>query len=174
MPSIKNAKLVRLLYLQVLVIIAFLGVRPAFAQSTASTVSHQRNTDTALVSKFISGQVSKIGGQEYGKARKIVTGDLNHDGVSDLAVLYTIEGVGGGNNYSQYLAVFLRSNGQLLPVTNDVVGGKGYKSVELESIQDNYIVLSTLSYGANDPMCCPSKKGSVRYALVNGKLEKMQ
>jgi hypothetical protein len=128
------------------------------------------SADTAVVNKFISGQEAKEGGEEYGGARKIVAGDLNHDGVPDLAVLYTIEGAGGGNNYTQYLAVFVRVQGSLVPAAHTVVGGKGYRAAHLEGIGDNVIYLTTLRYGPHDAMCCPSKKGSARFVLADGKL----
>ena len=99
-----------------------------------------------------------------------MAGDLNHDGVSDVAVLYTIEGVGGGNNYTQYLAVFVRLEGKLTPTAHAVVGGKGYRATHLEGIGDNVIFLTTLSYGPHDAMCCPSIKGSARFVLADGKL----
>jgi hypothetical protein len=124
----------------------------------------------AVVNKFISSQVAELGGEEYGGARKIVAGDLNHDGVSDLAVLYTIEGAGGGNNYTQYLAVFVRLEGKLIPTAHAVVGGKGYRAAHLEGIGDNVIHLTTLNYGPHDAMCCPSIKGSARFVLADGKL----
>src|ERR1700678_3701652 len=150
-----NAKVVPLLPFLVLFILALLGERLAFSQSTTSTASRLQKADSAVVTKFISGQVAQIGGEEYSGARQIVTGDIDRDGASDLAVLYTIEGVEGGNNYTQYLAVFLRRDGQLHPVDHIAIGGKGSKSVKLESIEDNSIVLATLSYGPDDPMCCP-------------------
>ena len=107
------------------------------------------------------------------RARKVVAGDLNHDGVSDLAVLYTIEGAGGGNNYTQYLAVvrFDVRRDNLLRTTHTVVGGKGNRAAPtgIES-GDNVIFLTTLGYGPHDAMCCPSIKGSARFVLADGKL----
>src|SRR5436190_13821404 len=91
-------------------LMALLCVASSFpaAQSQTPSAAGSRKRDAAVIGKFISGEVARLGGQEYGAARKIVTGDLNHDGIPDAAVLYTIEGMGGGNNYSQYLAVFVR------------------------------------------------------------------
>jgi hypothetical protein len=142
---------------------------PIGAQSKSSS-AHTRVSDTAVIHKFIAAQEAELGGEEYEGARKIVAGDLNHDGVPDLSVLYTIEGAGGGNNYTQYLAVFLRVDGKLVPTAHAAVGGKGERAVHLASIKDDVIFLMTLEYGPHDAMCCPSIKGSARFVLADGKL----
>lgn len=98
-------------------------------------------------------------------------GDLNRDGVSDLAVLYTIEGSAGGLNWAQFLAVFIRAKGELVPVTDTEVGAKGIRSVELQSIRNNVIFFKTLNYGPKDPACCPSEKGTTRFVLANRRLK---
>ena len=139
-------------------------------QSPAPTL---QDADKAVISEFISSQASREKGEEYEDARKVIAGDLNHDGAPDIAVLYTIEGQNGTNNYVQYLAVFARIKGRLTHLTHTVVGGKTYRSVELETIRNNVIIIKTLNYGANDAACCPSKAGSARYALVKDKLKQM-
>lgn len=136
---------------------------------TLSFTSRAQNQDTAVIDKFISKQVSRHGGV-WGKD-KVIAGDLNRDGVPDLAVLYIIEGSGGGLNWAQSLAVFIRSKGKLVPVTDTVVGAKGIRSVELQSIRNNVIFFKTLNYGPKDPACCPSKKGTTRFVLVNRRLK---
>lgn len=116
---------------------------------TLSFISRAQNQDTAVIDKFISKQLTYAhGGDEYEEARKVVVGDLNRDGVPDLAVLYTIEGEYGANNYAQFLAVFIRAKGGLVPVTHTVVGAKGTSTVELQSIRNNVIFLNTLNKGA--------------------------
>src|ERR1700741_3342368 len=122
-----------------------------------SSSSFSEDRDTDVINRFISKQEAQENGNEYKDARKVVAGDLNHDGTSDLAVLYTIEGQKGTNNYVQYLAVFIRVKGRLVYVTHTAVGGKLYRDVELQSIKDNVIFLKTLNYTANDAACCPSK-----------------
>jgi len=139
----------------------------------STSVSLSQDDATDLIDKFISKQATKEGGEEYKDARKVIAGDLNNDGAPDLAVLYTIEGQNGTNNYVQYLAVFVRLKGRLVPVTHTKVGGKLYRSVELQSISKNVILLTTLSYTAKDAACCPSKKGEARYELVDGRLKQL-
>ena len=139
----------------------------------SSIESRAQNQDTALINEFISKQATQDGGGEYEDARKVVMGDLNRDGVADLAVLYTIEGQNGSNNYIQYLAVFTRNKGGLVPVTHIAVGGKSNRSVELKSIRNGVIFFKTLNYGPKDASCCPSKKGAARFVLVNGRLKEL-
>ena len=138
---------------------------------SSSALLSQNPADTALIKAYIAKQAKQEGGDEYEDARKIIEGDLNNDNTADVAVLYTIEGQHGTNNYVQYLAVFLRVNGKLVPVTRTIVGGKSRRSVELESIEKGVIHLTTLSYTAKDAACCPSKKGKAQYTLVNRRLK---
>ncbi|MGB9179857.1 MAG: hypothetical protein WCB68_11485 [Pyrinomonadaceae bacterium] len=139
---------------------------PAFA-------SPSQSQDTAVIDKFISKQATQEGGDEFEDARKIMAGDLNRDGVPDLAVLYTIEGQGGTNNYVQYLAVFIRAKGGLAPVAHTVVGGKLNRDVELQSVRNNVIFFKTLNYGPKDAACCPGRKGAARFMLVNRRLKEL-
>jgi hypothetical protein len=148
-------------------------IMPVILTSTSSFASPKQNQDTAVIDEFISKQATQEGGEEYEDARKVMAGDLNRDGVPDLAVLYTIEGQGGTNNYVQYLAVFIRARGALAPVTHTVVGGKLNRDVELESIRKNVIFFKTRNYGPKDAACCPRKKGATRFALVHRRLKEL-
>jgi len=129
-----------------------------------------QSNEAAVIDKFIARQAEKAGGSEPEGIRKILTGDLNNDGVADAAVLFTIEGQNGSNNYVQYLAVFLRKNGRLVYAAHAPVGGKNRRSIELTSIKDNVIFLDTTAYAKRDPSCCPTIKGRTRYALVRNML----
>jgi hypothetical protein len=139
--------------------------------SSSSSLSDDRDID--IINKFISKQESQESGNEYRDARRVIARDLNRDGISDLAVLYTIEGQNGTNNYVQYLAFFIRVNGRLVYVTHTAVGGRLYRDVETESIKDNVIFLKTLNYTAKDAACCPSKEGMAQYALVRHRLKEL-
>ncbi len=136
---------------------------PAFASA--------QDQDKAAIDKFILNQATREHGEEYPDARKVVSGDLNGDGAPETVVLYTIEGQNGTNNHIQYLAVFKRVNGQLVPMTHVDVGSKSYRDVELDSITNGVINLTTMRYGKNDPACCPSLKGKAWFRLVKGTLQ---
>lgn len=149
-------------------------VLPVILLCTPSFASTLQDQDTAVIDKFISDQATKEAGGEYEEARKVIAGDLNRDGVPDLAVLYTIEGQNGTNNYIQYLAVFIRPKGALVPVAHALVGGKSNRAVELQSIKSNVIFFKTLNYGPRDATCCPSKKGATRFVLVKRRLKEIK
>jgi hypothetical protein len=133
-----------------------------------------QNQDEATIDSFITCQAHRERGEEYKDARKIILGDLNHDGIPDTAILYTIESQGGTNNYIQYLAVFVRSKGALVAAGCAKVGGKLYRSVDLTSVDDNTIHLSTMSYLRKDAACCPSEKGETHYVLRGHKLRELK
>jgi len=123
-----------------------------------------------VANRFIKSQESRARGTEYKEGRKIVTGDLNNDGTSDIAVLYTLEGAHGGNDYNQYLAVFLSVNGKYVYKAKRRIGGRFERNMDLKSIQDGKVLFDTMEYLPKDPSCCPSKKGSTQFTLAQGKL----
>ena len=134
-----------------------------------------RDDDTAAIDAYISQQARRERGEEYREARKVVVGDLTHDGVAETVVLYTIEGQRGTNLSIQYLAVFVKREGKLTALTHIDVGGRGKaaRGVELTSIEDNAILLDTLDYGPKDAACCPSVKGKARF-ILSGKILREQ
>jgi len=129
--------------------------------------------DAAVIDKFIAGQESGENGTEAKNYRSVLTGDLNHDGIADAAVLYTLEGGNGTNNYVRYLAVFVRVKEQLVPVAYAAVGGKNYRAIAMRAIEDGVILCETIGYAPKDPSCCPTIKGSTRYVLEGEKLKEL-
>jgi hypothetical protein len=142
----------------------------AVLMSLSASLASAQNADKAAIDKFISAQATREHGEEYPDARKVVTGDLNGDGVAETVVLYTIEGQNSSNNHTQYLAAFTRANGQLVQLTHTSVGSKSYRDVELDSISNKLINLTTMGYAKNDPACCPTLKGKAWYQLALGRL----
>jgi hypothetical protein len=133
-----------------------------------------QDADTVVIDSFIERQAKRERGEEYREARKVVAGDLTHDGDPETVVLYTIEGQGGSNLYVQYLAIFVRRKGKLSALTHADVGGKSTRGVELKAVGNNSILLVTLNYGPKDASCCPSVKGTTSYVLSAGSLLEMR
>jgi hypothetical protein len=127
--------------------------------------------DYPVVDKFIASQAKREHGEEPEGIRKTLRGDLNRDGLPDLAVLYTIEGQNGSNNYIQYLAVFLQTKTALVYAAHREVGGKNFREVDLSSIDDGVINLGTTNYADKDPSCCPTIKGSTQFVLTGRNLK---
>lgn len=134
-------------------------------------ISNAQAGDNAVVNSFITRQADREKGEEYEDARKILRGDVDGDRKTDLVVLYTLEGFGGGNDHRQYIAIFLGKGKGFRYATNDVVGGKFYRGVELRSITAGKIDLDTMEYRKTDAACCPSKKGKTSYIFSKGKLK---
>ena len=133
-----------------------------------------QDEDTSVIDNFIARQARRERGEEYREARKVVVGDLTHDGTPETVVLYTIEGQGGSNLHIQYLAVLIRRNDKLSLLTYSDVGGKSTRSVELTSVENNSILLDTMAYGPKDASCCPSVKGTTRYVLAGRHLHEQK
>lgn len=142
------------------------------ASSLAAFGLPAQDKDKQVIDKFIAKQAKQEDGEEYEAARKVVNGDLNGDGVSDVAVLYTIEGQNGTNNWVQSLAVFVRSKGRLVTAADTFVGGKENRDVALDSIRNGVIYCHASASHENGP-AGPSKAGRVRYKLVRNKLKKL-
>lgn len=136
---------------------------------TSLTVPAQSD-DKTVVDKYIASQAKRERGAEPDDVRKTIEGDLNYDGSADVAVLYTIEGQGGSNNYIQYLAVFVRKKTGLLFAARAPVGGKNHRSIDLSSIKNNVMYFDTTDYAAQDGSCCPSIKGTTTFTLTGRKL----
>ena len=138
--------------------------------SLASLTVIAQSNDKAAIDKFIAAQAKRERGAEPDDVRETIEGDLNHDGTADVAVLYTIEGQGGSNNYVQYLAVFVRKKTGLVFAARTPAGGKNRRSIDLTSIKDNVMYFDTTGYADSDGSCCPSIKGKTSFTLAGRKL----
>jgi hypothetical protein len=123
-----------------------------------------------MATRFIASEVQRLGGDEYEGARQVKRSGAGGNGQISFAVLYTIEGIGGGNNYSQYLVAFLNSAGAATVTRPVLVGGKLYRSVRLDQVEPQRIVLKTKNYTNADAACCPSLDGISWYSLAEGAL----
>jgi len=133
-----------------------------------------QDRDSAVIERFIRSQESEGNGHEAKGIRTIVKGDLNGDGIPDTAVLYTLEGMFGTNNYVQHLAVFVQVKGRLVHAAHTPVGGKYYRAIELTGIRENVMLFKTTDYAESDPRCCPSMEGTTKYVLSGGALKELR
>ena len=140
------------------------GSEPVSTQLIDKTQSEQ------VIDRYIKGVAKVSDAAEYEEARKIIYGDLDGDGDEDAAAQFTIEGMGGGNNYGFWLAVFKNDNGKFTGITDEVIGGKMNRNVSLTKIEDGKIHLDTTEYDKDDGACCPSIEGKTSYILQGNKL----
>lgn len=99
-----------------------------------------------------------------------------------VLVVFTVEGFGGGNNHSQYLAVFETDVDAKPPHYGliDVIhiAGKGWRNIEKLNARvspppkggEISIDIDALDVGLEDPPNFPSKKSVIRIALTQGRL----
>lgn len=127
-----------------------------------------------VIDRYIAGVAKVSDAEEYKEARKILYGDLDGDGDEDAAAQFTIEGMGGGNNYGFYLAVFRNENGKLKGVTDDAIGGKMNRDVTFTKIENGKMFFDTKGYAEDDGACCPSIEGKTSYILENDKLKEVK
>lgn len=123
-----------------------------------------------VIDRYLAGVAKVSDASEYKEARKIIYGDLDGDGDEDAAAQFTIEGMGGGNNYGFYLAVFKNENGKLKGVTDDVIGGKMNRDVTFTKIENGKMFFDTKGYAEDDGACCPSIESKTTYVLEEDKL----
>ena len=105
-------------------------------------------------------------------AERVLTGDLDGDGDKDAVVQYTLEGFGGGNNWTQLMAVFLNQKGVYKFADEATVGGKFFTySSTLSGVSNGAVVLKTETCAEPPQGICENPaKGTATFSFNNGKL----
>ena len=93
-------------------------------------------------------------------------GDLNGDGIND-AIVILLENSGGSGVFI-YMAVVLSQDEKAINVATKSLSDR--TQIESISINSKEIVLTLLTHGPDDPMCCPSQKEIKKYELEDGVL----
>ncbi len=150
-------------------LIFLIGVSISFVCLVNSrSVFAQSSDENKVITRFIARQARINKAVEYEGARKIIRADLNQDGKEDAVVLYTLESFGGSNLHLQYLAVFVQSkNNELRYVTHTI---PKHGAVDLDSVKNGKINITTFNYLPSDGRCCPSRKGRAQIVLSKNKL----
>ncbi len=102
--------------------------------------------------------------------------DTDGDNDDDAAVLFTLEGFDGGNNWGQSIAVFRNNQGNFKGVTDEAVGGKFYRSFTLLRIENREIIGKTETCPEDGPqgLCENPSVGQTKYNLMNNKLKEIK
>jgi hypothetical protein len=121
-------------------------------------------TQSKIVESTIAAVARDLKGQEYCQFRHYhALDDVDGDGTDDFIVLFSVEGMGGGNGHEDFMAVFL-SGRNWHPLTTRT-GGRGERDPISVEVKNHRIVLETLVYRPSDAMCCPSGKGTLIYEI---------
>ncbi len=166
-----------------LVSLVILG-SPALAQETAARnlVSLGVRTIPAAVRSAHLTQVRRMKcgdahASYYREADEWHHLDLDGDGTDEYQVFLTLEGFGGGNNYSRYLVVYRYVQPVWFASTVLLVGGKGNASVGGHVLRVRGADLSTqaMFYGPHDATCCASVPGRIHFEIgVGGALQPIE
>lgn len=101
----------------------------------------------------------------------ILFGDLNGDGQPDAVVTYSHGvGSGGGNQYSQRLALFLNKAGRWTLVQHMKVGSKGSRFLTPVEIHAGEVRFSVTYWQPLDPLCCPTGASDTTFLFEEGRL----
>ena len=141
----------------------------AILLSQGATAPSCRTADHRVEDVIVARQ-RELRGQEICQYRLYETlSDVDGDRVADFLVVFTIEGVeGSANNSIQFLALFT-SRAAWRPVVVEVAR-RGKRVVRSIHAVVGVVDLGTLEYAPPDPMCCPSRTGSLRVVLRDGKI----
>lgn len=124
------------------------------------------------IGRWITAHAKKMHGAEVADARYAVRGDIDGDGRSDVAVLYTLRGSGRNGRLLRFLAVFRSGQRGLEYHAHILVGGKGMREVNRATILQRTVEIEALEYRAEDAACCPTLFVKRRYRLNGRKLER--
>lgn len=158
-----------------------LTAAPAFARSSAAEIPEPLAGQIERVVELLRDPYAV----EYPDARMAQTTAIAERTPITL-VVFTIEGFGGGNNHTQYLAAFQSAEGaegqlhyQLLDVIP--IGGKGWRAVLELNVRTTHdpksgstdFQLNVMKNGPDDAMNSPSIKGIIRVSLKDGRLSEL-
>jgi hypothetical protein len=143
------------------------GLIIAFAPTIIAAQANLKKTVDRYIEK------TRKDASENKESRKIVLGDVDGDGKKDAVVLYTLEGFGGGNSWRQNLVVFLSKKGVYKASADEAVGGKFFRTFDLQKILGKEIIGETETCPEDEPqgLCENPKKKQVKCILLNGKLK---
>lgn len=145
-------------------------VGAAFAFGASSAAAQAPAAWQGYANAWIAAHAQRVHGEAPKDVRKSCEGDLNGDGHADVVVIYTIEGVGGGNDWTQYATVLTSTPQGFGATMPREVGGKSVRGVEGCTVTGSSVELDLKTYGPADASCCPSVPGKVRLSFADGKL----
>ena len=148
--------------------------RPRFLASSLAAVTlatHAYGQESEL-QQAIQRHLAKQG--PVMEAPRTVMADLDGNGTAEAVVSYCINGSAstGKNNPVKVhcsVSVFIQKNGRWVGAGEAKLGqGK------VRDVRGGVIYADSVTFGPNDPPCCPSRTILRRFALKNGKLTQLR
>ena len=95
----------------------------------------------------------------------IFSGPVGAEKLNVIVSQYGVESCGGGNNSAASFGVFTEHGGAVRQLSVDPMPTGQIQSV---SVSHGRITVLSLSYGPNDPRCCPSIRRKNSYIIHEG------
>ena len=169
----------------VLILFVCLGIIPRLAYCDDTEIKKEVNAKVTHLAALMGDAYS----QEYPSYRGIQILRNDKDEIVVAVSIFTIEGLQGGTNYTQFMAAFAA----LSPAAEDhpmrmnlldvmAVGGKGLRILEFKKMiikrmgRNIGVTVPTLEYGPNDAMCCPSIEAEAQFVFqphVGGRIREI-
>jgi hypothetical protein len=86
------------------------------------------------------------------------------------ALLFTLERVPGGSDWTQLVALFWVRDAHYLFCCVQPVAAAGSRLISGLAFSGDYLTLQGNTYGPGDAACCPSRPVTLRYALAHRRL----
>ena len=168
-----------------LALLLVLALIPRLSYADDTKIKNEVNAKVTQLAVLMGDSYS----HEYPDYRGIQILRNDKDNMVVAVSIFTIEGLEGGNNYTQFMAVFSAlseaapGHPQRMNLLDVIaVGGKGVRGVEFKKITmtqvkgDIRITVPALEYGPNDALCCPSIKSEANFIVrphVGGRIREI-
>jgi len=123
-----------------------------------------------LFNQYIKARIKEVDpdgfASEYEEARQYYVGDINLDKIPDAIVLYTIEGVGGGNNWYRHIVMFVNDGKEFSALNHTVVCGTLEGQAEFVGIQNGYVVFDKMEFISNNFFEKLNEKQPTKYKKI--------
>lgn len=128
----------------------------------------------AIAESYVAEEAKKENNCEV-KYRHQANGAIGDPKIDGIALIYTTgECKGGGNAFVNTLVVLEVKDGKANLVSEVHLASTEVSSVKSIAINsEGYLQLDVLTYGPNDPSCCPTTNKTIKFSLVNRTLTRL-
>lgn len=154
---------------KILIIILFI-TQSSFSQNQEFDKFEFVKKAKIFFDKYIPARLQEVDesgyAYEYKEAREFYIGDINLDGIPDAIVLYTIEGVGRGNNWYRHILFLPNNNNEISELNHIMVYGTLSGQGKFIGIQNGYAVFEMFNYTSKNIKDVLKEKNPSKYQRV--------